>query len=290
MNIGFKGIILAGGAGTRLNPITQVVSKQLLPVFDKPMIYYPLTTLMLAGIREILIISTPHDMPRFKQLLSDGSQWGISIEYSSQNKPDGIAQAFLIGEKFINNQNTCLILGDNLFHGQNFEEYLKKAKKRNKGATIFSYPVKDPTRYGVIQCDQLGKAISIEEKPKNPKSNKVVTGLYFFDNNVIEIAKSIKPSLRNELEISSVNEIYLNQQNLYVEKFNKEFIWLDMGTHDSLLEAGQIVKKIEISTKSKIGCPEEISWRKKWINNIQLEDLAYELKNDYGEYLKKLLI
>lgn len=284
-----KGIILAGGSGTRLNPITQVVSKQLLPVFDKPMIYYPLTTLMTAGIKEVLIISTPHDMPRFKQLLGDGHQWGISIEYSNQNKPDGIAQAFLIGEKFINNQNSCLILGDNLFYGNNLEEYLKKTKKRNNGATIFSYPVKNPTRYGVVQCDRLGKPISIEEKPKIPKSNNIVTGLYFFDNNVIEVAKSIKPSLRNELEISSVNEIYLNQQNLHVEKFNEDFIWLDMGTHDSLLEAGQIVKKIETSTNSKIGCPEEIAWRKKWINNMQLEDLAYELKNDYGEYLKKLL-
>ena len=284
-----KGIILAGGSGTRLNPITQVVSKQLLPVFDKPMIYYPLTTLMTAGIKEVLIISTPHDMPRFKQLLGDGHQWGISIEYSTQNKPDGIAQAFLIGEKFINNQNSCLILGDNLFYGSNLEEYLKKTKKRNNGATIFSYPVNNPTRYGVVQCDRLGKPISIEEKPKIPKSNNIVTGLYFFDNNVIEVAKSIKPSLRNELEISSVNEIYLNQQNLHVEKFNEDFIWLDMGTHDSLLEAGQIVKKIETSTNSKIGCPEEIAWRKKWINSMQLEGLAYELKNDYGEYLKKLL-
>ncbi len=284
-----KGIILAGGSGTRLNPITQVVSKQLLPVFDKPMIYYPLTTLMTAGIKEVLIISTPHDMPRFKQLLGDGHQWGISIEYSTQNKPDGIAQAFLIGEKFINNQNSCLILGDNLFYGSNLEEYLKKTKMRNNGATIFSYPVNNPTRYGVVQCDRLGKPISIEEKPKIPKSNNIVTGLYFFDNNVIEVAKSIKPSLRNELEISSVNEIYLNQQNLHVEKFNEDFIWLDMGTHDSLLEAGQIVKKIETSTNSKIGCPEEIAWRKKWINSMQLEGLAYELKNDYGEYLKKLL-
>lgn len=289
MNSNIKGIILAGGAGTRLNPLTQVVSKQLLPVFDKPMIYYPLTTLMFAGIREILIISTPHDMPRFKQLLGDGSQWGISIEFSIQNKPEGIAQAFLIGENFINNQNSSLILGDNLFYGNKLEEYLKKTKKRNKGATIFSYPVKDPTRYGVIQCDNLGKAISIEEKPKIPKSNNIVTGLYFYDESIIEIAKSIKPSYRNELEISSVNEIYLNQQNLYVEKFNEDFIWLDMGTHESLLEAGQIVKNIQISTKSKIGCPEEISWRKKWINDMQLEDLAHKLKNDYGEYLKKLL-
>ena len=285
-----KGIILAGGSGTRLYPVTQCISKQLLPVYDKPMIYYPLSTLMLAGIQDILIISTPNDIPLFESLLQDGSQWGLNIRYVVQPSPDGLAQAFVLGDKFIGNDLSALVLGDNIFYGHDLKELLTNAMSRDEGATIFTYHVNDPERYGVAEFDEKNKVLSLEEKPIRPKSNYAVTGLYFYDQDVVKLAKSLKPSSRGELEITDLNLLYLEKQKLHVEMMGRGYAWLDTGTHESLLEASQFIATLENRQGLKVACPEEISYRSGWIDASKLESLAATLsKNAYGQYINRIL-
>ena len=285
-----KGIILAGGSGTRLYPVTHTISKQLLPVYDKPMIYYPLTTLMLGNIRDILIISTPQEIPQFQNLLGDGSQWGLKLSYTAQPSPDGLAQAFILGADFIGDDASTLILGDNIFYGHDLENLLHSANTRESGATVFAYHVNDPERYGVAEFNTNNQVISLEEKPNQPKSNFAVTGLYFYDQKVVELAKNLKPSARGELEITDLNKLYLNKNELFVEMMDRGYAWLDTGTHDSLLDAGQFISTIENRQGLKVACPEEVAYRKQWITQTDLENLAKPLlKNQYGEYLLKLI-